>query len=248
MGLNWAEHTVEISAPTVADGVESYEGTLLEGNVKAFQSRWELEAVEPARTRLGIVPAARVVLFFGRINPYKGVTDLLEAWPAVVDEIPDAVLLVAGACDDADLRFAIENRAGVLGPSVRLLLEPIAEELIPVLFSAAEFTCLPCRSVTTSGSAILAAGLGRLLIPELQTLGDVAGAQVARYQPGPDGLREGLVRALREPPAPAVEPGPGPAPEWTVSAEAHAALFRSLHLAPASPSHRTKGTDVASAA
>jgi hypothetical protein len=35
----------EIGAPTVASGVETYDGRYLEGNVRAFASRWRLEPV-----------------------------------------------------------------------------------------------------------------------------------------------------------------------------------------------------------
>jgi ribosome-associated toxin RatA of RatAB toxin-antitoxin module len=34
---------VEISPPTISGGVERYQGKLVQGNVKAFQPRWELE-------------------------------------------------------------------------------------------------------------------------------------------------------------------------------------------------------------
>ncbi len=45
---------VAISAPRMTAGVESYRGSLLQGNVKAFESRWELASLEPARTRLTV--------------------------------------------------------------------------------------------------------------------------------------------------------------------------------------------------
>lgn len=44
----------EVSAKSLAGAVESYDGRLLAGNVKAFQSRWELEALGPTRTRLTV--------------------------------------------------------------------------------------------------------------------------------------------------------------------------------------------------
>jgi hypothetical protein len=36
----------EISPVTVTDGVESFEGRYLEGNVRTFESRWQLEPVQ----------------------------------------------------------------------------------------------------------------------------------------------------------------------------------------------------------
>ena len=46
----WME--IEIGPPSTATGIESYEGRLAAGNVKAFHPRWELEALPGGRTRL----------------------------------------------------------------------------------------------------------------------------------------------------------------------------------------------------
>jgi ribosome-associated toxin RatA of RatAB toxin-antitoxin module len=43
---------LEVAAAEHAGAAESYGGRLLAGNVKAFQTRWELEALGPTRTRL----------------------------------------------------------------------------------------------------------------------------------------------------------------------------------------------------
>lgn len=45
---------IEIGPPSTTAGVESYEGRLAEGNVKAFQPRWEIEPIEGGRTRLRV--------------------------------------------------------------------------------------------------------------------------------------------------------------------------------------------------
>ena len=51
---------------------------------------------ESARQSFGFEPHHKVALFFGYIREYKGLDILLEAWPAVVEAVPDARLLVAG--------------------------------------------------------------------------------------------------------------------------------------------------------
>lgn len=45
---------VEVSAAERAGNVERYKGRLLTGNVKAFQTGWELESLSPTKTRLTI--------------------------------------------------------------------------------------------------------------------------------------------------------------------------------------------------
>ena len=48
----WME--IEIGPPRTATGTEIYEGRLSAGNVKAFQPRWEVEALPGGRTRLSV--------------------------------------------------------------------------------------------------------------------------------------------------------------------------------------------------
>jgi ribosome-associated toxin RatA of RatAB toxin-antitoxin module len=48
----WME--IEIGPPASAKGIESYEGRLAGGNVKAFHPRWEIEALDAGRTRLRV--------------------------------------------------------------------------------------------------------------------------------------------------------------------------------------------------
>lgn len=49
------------------------------------------------RRQLGIDPAARVVLYAGRLDPRKGIDVLLEAWRALSAKLDGARLVVAGA-------------------------------------------------------------------------------------------------------------------------------------------------------
>jgi ribosome-associated toxin RatA of RatAB toxin-antitoxin module len=45
---------VEIGPARIVGAVETYEGRLVQGNIKAFRPRWELEALSPDRTRLTV--------------------------------------------------------------------------------------------------------------------------------------------------------------------------------------------------
>ena len=45
---------IRVSAPVTTNGVDVYTGRLEDGNVKAFQGRWELSALTPERTRLRV--------------------------------------------------------------------------------------------------------------------------------------------------------------------------------------------------
>lgn len=60
-----------------------------------FQVRNKIDRVN-VREELGITPNRKVILLFGAIRPYKGVETAIEALPEVLQEIPEAVLLIAG--------------------------------------------------------------------------------------------------------------------------------------------------------
>ncbi|MEH0933937.1 glycosyltransferase family 4 protein [Micromonospora psammae] len=187
-----------------------------------------------ARRRLGIGQDAPVVLFFGRISPYKGVTELLQVWPEVRCQIPGALLLVNGACPDPQFATELQARAAAQLDAVQLRVRTVPDEEVPALFAAADLVCLPFRQVTTSGSAMLALSFGKpLLVPDLAAFADLVSPAVLRYPPRGPGLRDALVRALRHPPASLRQLGSAALDfadpsAWHIAAQAHADLYRSL--------------------
>jgi glycosyltransferase involved in cell wall biosynthesis len=133
---------------------------------------------------------ARTILFFGRIDPYKGVEDLLEA-----SGQPSAPLrfVIAGECRDAPLRERLIAVARTL-PNVELRLGHVPEDDIAPLFEAADAIVFPFRMVTTSGSVRLAMASGRpVIVPDLPAFADVPAHALIRYRPGLPGLRKVLV-------------------------------------------------------
>ena len=133
---------------------------------------------------------ARTILFFGRIDAYKGVEDLLEAAGQ-----PSAPLrfVIAGECRDAPLRERLVAAARTL-PNVELRLGHVPEDDIAPLFEAADAIVFPFRMVTTSGSVRLAMASGRpVIVPDLSAFADVPAHALIRYRPGLPGLRKVLV-------------------------------------------------------
>ncbi len=156
---------------------------------------------DAARRRLGLDrfgPDARVVLFFGLVRPYKGVEDLLEAFPGMPD---DTVLVVAG--ETYGDRRPLEEAAAAPETGGRLVWRDgfVPDDEVPLLFEAADVVCLPYRDATQSGVAQIALAFGRPLVltrtgglPELLEEG-VTGTLA---EPGdPASLRSALVAALR---------------------------------------------------
>jgi len=131
----------------------------------------------------------RRFLFFGQVEPYKGVEDLLTAFSRLPESV-GARLTIAGRCRDPDLR-----RRLTAGRNVRLRLEYIPACEVTPLMAEADSVVLPFRQVTTSGSAELALAHGRpLIVPDLPGLAGLPEDAVIRY----DGSVDGLVSALAE--------------------------------------------------
>jgi O-antigen/teichoic acid export membrane protein/glycosyltransferase involved in cell wall biosynthesis len=136
----------------------------------------------------------RHFLFFGKVEEYKGVEDLLAAFLALPGDTP-ARLTVAGQCEDPRLRARLQQLARRGGGRIALRLEHVPAAEVAPLLSAADAVVLPFRRVTTSGSALLALSHGRpLVVPDLTGLADLPDQAVLRYKGGILGLAEALAR------------------------------------------------------
>jgi len=125
-----------------------------------------------ARRRLGIAPSAPLVLFSGRIRPYKNVPMLLSAFAALPDR--EARCLITGAPSDAVVRADIE-RVARCDPRVHLDLQHLKRPELALAHRAADLVALPYREILNSGSALLALSLDRpVLVPRLGALAELA--------------------------------------------------------------------------
>jgi glycosyltransferase involved in cell wall biosynthesis len=151
-----------------------------------------------AREALQIPDRAFVVLFFGRIETYKGVPELLRSCEHIR---PDAnfLIVIVGACRDSALRTEIERLAAASPHQVRLRLEEIPSNEVPPLLSAASVIAFPFKSLSTSGSLVLAMGMrAACLVPNLPALSDVPEDAVLRYEPRDPAALEGALKTAME--------------------------------------------------
>ncbi|THF73662.1 glycosyltransferase family 4 protein [Cohnella fermenti] len=148
------------------------------------------------RERFGIPKDRFLFLFVGRINPYKGVEKLTEAYRAI--DSGRCALLIAGQPDEGyGLGFL---NAG----DIKLYPDFVADEELADYLRAADAVVLPYRQISTSGSAILALSYMKPVIaPRLGALGEyVADGCGVLYDPDdPDGLRQALLGAMELDPA-----------------------------------------------
>jgi len=94
-----------------------------------------------ARAALGVADGERLVLCVSRLEPEKGLTELVEAIPALADAAPHARVAVAGAGrEEASLRARIDE----LGVADRIRLLGRRSD-VGDLLAAADAFCLPSR-------------------------------------------------------------------------------------------------------
>lgn len=108
---------------------------------------------EAAQKELGLDPKRRALLFFGLIRDYKGLDLLLDAMPLLG---PDYQLVVAGESYGSFDKYQAQIDASGCADRIRVFNRYIADEDVPLYFSAADVCVLPYRSATQSGVTAIA--------------------------------------------------------------------------------------------
>lgn len=117
-----------------------------------------------ARSRLGISPDDRVMLFFGQIAPYKGLEYLVEALSGLVARDPLIKLVIAGKVKKGSEGYWALLKAQLDAPSVRdRVLERVAfipDAEVEIYFKAADVLVVPYVHIFQSGVPFLGYGYG----------------------------------------------------------------------------------------
>jgi glycosyltransferase involved in cell wall biosynthesis len=190
-----------------------------------------------------------VVAFVGSLHPYKGVDLLIDA-VAMLPPEPSTRLVVAGECSDGDYRRLLETAARRAGDRVCLSLERVPDDELQVFLGAADVAAFPFRSVTNSGSVLLALGFGvPVVIPDLPELAGIPAAAAIRYFGGVSDLAHALRRVSTAAESERRERATAAtafasAQSWDDVAEATLAVYAQV-LAGPSPSRSAQETPVA---
>lgn len=136
---------------------------------------------DEARASLGLHRDAPVMLYVGRIRPYKNVPHLVRIfrqWCA-----SEARLLVVGKPSSEPLREAIQM-AAQRDSRIRLDLRFVPDEVIPRYLAASDLVVLPYEHILHSGSALLALSFNRpVLVPDRGAMSEL------RRNVGPEWVR-----------------------------------------------------------
>jgi glycosyltransferase involved in cell wall biosynthesis len=112
------------------------------------------------RDEYGMEPGSKIVGVVARLEPEKGHTTLLEAWPAVLRAVPDAYLLVVG---EGSLREELERQARALRIAHRVVFTGRRDD-VPAVTAALDVAVLPSYREAQGLSILEAMALSRPVV------------------------------------------------------------------------------------
>ena len=157
----WTDHFIAVSESNLREGAAL--GVVPPERASVIRSGIELEHVRRAagggevRRRLGLPPAAPLVVQIGNFKPQKAPLDFVRAAAAVAREVPEAWFVMVG---DGALRPAAEELASDLGVAGRMVFCGWWDD-VPGLLAASRVSVLTSRHEGLPRAAVesLAAGV-----------------------------------------------------------------------------------------
>jgi glycosyltransferase involved in cell wall biosynthesis len=118
---------------------------------------------DEARRILGVGPSEKLILFFGRIAPYKGLEYLISALAKLAEKGGRHRLLVAGSvkdCPDYWAKIQAMIWSSGLREAVLERIEFIPDEEVEIYFKGADVSVLPYTDIFQSGVLFLGYSFG----------------------------------------------------------------------------------------
>lgn len=146
------------------------------------------------RKRFNIPSEQFLFLFVGRINSYKGIEKLVEAFVSL--KLDSVGLLIAGKVDDG---YSLDFINSLSDGRINVYPHFVDDHELTDYLRAGDVMVLPYNQITTSGSAILALSYYKPVVaPRLGSLSEyVSEGCGILYDPAdPDGLRKALERSV----------------------------------------------------
>jgi beta-1,4-mannosyltransferase len=151
-----------------------------------------------ARFDMEIEPGSFLYVFFGSIQPYKGVLELIAAFEAMrAQDRQTARLLIVGKPVDPEYLAMVREAVGCR-QEITLMPNAMQDRDLQFIFNAADVVVAPYRKTLNSGVALLATTFGKPVIaPRLGGLMETFHEDSALlYDPDdPQGLQKALERA-----------------------------------------------------
>ncbi len=105
-----------------------------------------------------------MLLFFGYVRKYKGLDILIEAFPKILSEIPEARLLIVGEFYDKPDPYLDQIKKLGIEDKVKVVNEFVSNEEVAKYYEVSDVVILPYRSATQSGILNVAYGFNKPVI------------------------------------------------------------------------------------
>jgi glycosyltransferase involved in cell wall biosynthesis len=112
------------------------------------------------RDDYGMEPGSQIVGVIARLEPEKGHQTLIDAWPIVLRDVPDAYLLIVG---EGSERGALERRAAARRVAHRVVFTGRRDD-VPAVTAALDVAVLPSRREAQGLSILEAMALSRPVV------------------------------------------------------------------------------------
>jgi glycosyltransferase involved in cell wall biosynthesis len=157
-------HTQKMKSELIEDfGVKEENVTIIPFGINNAVPQTDLTVAEAKRI-LGIQSGEKVILFFGRMRPYKGLEHLLAAYERLSKHRSDYRLIVAGEPKKGSEEYIDEIRRIIqrIDKDERIVckLQFIPDEETELYFKAADVLALPYKEIFQSGVMFLAYSFG----------------------------------------------------------------------------------------
>jgi len=147
-----------------------------------------------ARQQLQIPSDHLVLLYFGRIRPYKGVPELIKAFHQL--DASQIHLIIAGQVTSADAELALQNECRD-HPHIHLYPRFVPDTVVQRFMNAADVVVLPFLDIVASSTVILGMSFGKAIVtPMLGCLSETLDVRGCVFYDPHD--KQGLVAALRQ--------------------------------------------------
>lgn len=153
-------HTEKVAAQLVSDfGVPRHRIEVISIGLNDEVPDPGLSQAE-ARRRLQLAPKRPLALFFGKVEPYKGVDRLAEAWNEVTS--PDAQLVITGWAPDASYAARVRESLSRTAPNRPVIWHDrfLSNDEVGLWLSACDVVVMPYRHIYQSGVVFLCLRFG----------------------------------------------------------------------------------------
>ena len=120
---------------------------------------------------LKLDPGKKIILFFGKIRPYKDIEGLIKCFQNIADA--NSILLIVGKPANNFLEKQITNLTSKSN-NISLFLRYIPDDDVQYFMNASDLVVLPYKKIFTSGTLFLAMSFARAIIaPDLGIIPDL---------------------------------------------------------------------------